>query len=50
MERGDFDSFHIMSTAGLAMTSIDWRVARQFAFFENNFNWKRYPPSTTPCK
>jgi hypothetical protein len=42
MERGDFDSFHIMSTAGLAMTSIDWRVARQFAFFENNFNWKRY--------
>ncbi|MGB9471328.1 MAG: hypothetical protein WBQ59_18415 [Candidatus Acidiferrum sp.] len=42
VERGDFDSFHIMSTAGLAMTSIDWRVARQFAFFENNFNWKRY--------
>ncbi len=42
MERGDFDSFHIMSTAGLAMTSIDWRVARQFAFFENNFNWTRY--------
>ncbi len=41
MERGDFDGFHIMSTAGLAMTSIDWRVARQFAFFENNFNWKR---------
>jgi hypothetical protein len=41
MERGDFDSFHIMSTAGSAMTSIDWRVARQFAFFENNFNWKR---------
>lgn len=42
MERGDFDSFHIMSTAGVAMTSIDWRVARQFAFFENNFNWKSY--------
>ncbi len=42
MERGDFDGFHIMSTAGLAMTSISWRVARQFAFFENNFNWKRY--------
>jgi hypothetical protein len=31
-----------MSTAGLAMTSISLRVARQFAFFENNFNWKRY--------
>src|SRR5271155_2169924 len=42
MERGDFDSFHIVSTAGLAMTSIHWRVARQFAFFENNFSWKRY--------
>ncbi|HKN24261.1 MAG TPA: hypothetical protein VJX72_05385 [Candidatus Acidoferrum sp.] len=42
MERGDFDGFHFMSTAGLAMTSISWRVARQFAFFENNFNWKRY--------
>jgi hypothetical protein len=42
MERGSFDGFHLMSTAGLAMTSIDWRVARQFAFFENNFNWKRY--------
>jgi hypothetical protein len=42
MERGDFDHFHIISTAGLAMTSLNWRVARQFAFFENNFNWKRY--------
>jgi hypothetical protein len=42
MERGDFDGVHIVSTAGLAMTSISWRVARQFAFFENNFNWKRY--------
>ena len=42
MERGDFDGFHLMSTAGLAMTSINWRVARQFAFFENNFNCKRF--------
>jgi hypothetical protein len=42
MERGDFDSFHMISTAGLAMTSVSLRVARQFAFFENNFNWKRY--------
>jgi hypothetical protein len=42
VERGDFDGFHLMSTAGLAMTSISWRVARQFAFFENNLNWKRY--------
>ena len=42
VERGDFDSFHIISTAGLAMTSISWRMARQFAFFENNVNWKRF--------
>jgi hypothetical protein len=42
MERGSFDGFHIMSTAGLAMTSIRLRAARQFAFFENNLNWKRY--------
>jgi hypothetical protein len=42
MERGSFDGFHVFSTAGLAITSIDWRVARQFAFFENSFNWKRY--------
>ena len=42
VERGDFDSFHIMSTAGIAMTWIALRPARQFAFFENNFNWKRY--------
>jgi hypothetical protein len=42
VERGDFNSFHMISTAGLAMTSIQWRMARQFAFFENNLNWKRY--------
>lgn len=42
VERGDFNSFHMISTAGLAMTSINWRVAREFAFFENNLNWKRF--------
>jgi len=42
VERGDFNSFHMISTAGLAMTSIKWRMARQFAFFENNLNWKRF--------
>jgi hypothetical protein len=41
-EDGDFDHLHFISTAGLAVSSIDWRVARQFAFFENNLNWKRY--------
>jgi hypothetical protein len=42
MERGSFDGFRMMSTAGLAITSISLRVERQFAFFENTFNWKRY--------
>ncbi len=42
MEHGAFDGFHVMSTAGLAMTSINLRVERQFAFFENTANWKRY--------
>jgi len=41
-ERGDYDGFHLMSTEGLAVTSIAWRVSRQFAFFENNLSWKKY--------
>ena len=41
-ESGDFDHTRIYSTAGIAVTSIQWKVARQFAFFENNLSWKRY--------
>jgi|SRR5579885_256165 hypothetical protein len=41
-ERGDFNRVRFFSTAGLAVTTIQWRVARQFAFFENTFSWKRY--------
>jgi hypothetical protein len=41
-EDGDFDHLHILSTEGVAVTSIGWSVAREFAFFENNLNWKRY--------
>jgi hypothetical protein len=41
-ETGDFDHTRLYSTAGIAVTSIQWKVARQFAFFENNFSWKRY--------
>jgi hypothetical protein len=40
-EYGDFDHLHLLSTAGIAVTSVNWSVARQFAFFENNLNWKR---------
>jgi hypothetical protein len=42
LERGDYNGFHIISTAGLAATWINWKPARRFAFFENNLNWKRY--------
>jgi hypothetical protein len=42
MERGDFNSFHFISTAGVAATWITLDPARQFLFFENNLNWKRY--------
>jgi hypothetical protein len=41
-EKGDFDSFHLISTAGLAMTWVSLAPARRFAFFENNLNWTRY--------
>ena len=41
-EQGSFDHFRIYSTAGLALTSIQWKVARQFAFFENTWSWKQF--------
>ena len=41
-EMGDFEHTRLYSTAGVALTSIQWKMARQFAFFENNFSWKRY--------
>jgi len=41
-EAGDFEHTRFYSTAGVAVTSIQWKVARQFAFFENNLSWKRY--------
>jgi hypothetical protein len=41
-ESGDFEHTRFYSTAGIAVTSIKWKVARQFAFFENNFSWRRF--------
>jgi hypothetical protein len=41
-EKGDFNTARYFFTAGIAATSIEWRVMRQFAFFENTFSWKRY--------
>ncbi|HKW64406.1 MAG TPA: hypothetical protein VJN89_17780 [Candidatus Acidoferrum sp.] len=42
LEFGSFDHFRMFSTAGVAVTSIQWKVARQFAFFENTWSWKQY--------
>ena len=42
VEYGSFDRFRLYSTVGVALTSIQWKVARQFAFFENTWSWKQY--------
>ena len=42
LDYGSFDHFRLFSTAGVALTSIQWKVARQFAFFENTWSWKQY--------
>jgi len=41
-EYGSFDHLRCYSTAGIAVTSIQWKVARQFAFFENTWSWKQH--------
>ncbi len=41
-EGGSFDNFHYTSTSGFAVTRINWRPDRQFAFFENGVSYKRY--------
>ena len=41
-ETGRFDSARLYSTAGIAITTVHWRAARQFVFLENDFSWKRY--------
>jgi hypothetical protein len=40
-EKGDFEHRRLSSTFGLAMTSILWHVAREFAFFENTASLSR---------
>ena len=41
-ETGEFDRARFYGTAGVAFTTLGSRAARQFAFFENDFSWKRY--------
>jgi len=38
---GDFDHLRYTDTFGLAMTSIGWHVAREFAFLENSISFGR---------
>jgi hypothetical protein len=40
-EKGDFDHLRFDDTFGLAMTSIAWHVAREFAFAENTISLGR---------
>ncbi|HLJ24207.1 MAG TPA: hypothetical protein VKT71_08885 [Candidatus Acidoferrales bacterium] len=37
--RGDFDHLRLSDTFGLAMTSIAWHLAREFAFAENTISF-----------
>jgi hypothetical protein len=39
-ERGGYEGFHFSSTTGVALTTIDWKLDRPFAFFENEFCYK----------
>jgi len=39
---GSFDRLQFSSTVGLAMTTILWHLAREFAFFENTVSYNRY--------
>jgi hypothetical protein len=41
IERGSFDDAHLLSTTGIAVSAIDWRAERQFAFTENTFSYRR---------
>ena len=39
---GSFDAFHYTSTAGLGISTLQWKIDRPFVFFENTLSYKRY--------
>jgi hypothetical protein len=41
IDRGSFDDVHFLSTSGIAISAIDWRAERQFAFTENTLSYRR---------
>ncbi len=42
VEGGSFESFHYMTTFGVALTRVDWHPDRQFGFSETGFFYKHY--------
>lgn len=41
LESGDFNSAHLSSTVGIAVSDIHWKPDRQFGFLETSFFYKR---------
>ena len=41
-EHGSFDQMRLSSTVGLALTSIAWHIAREFAFMEDTLSLSRH--------
>ena len=41
-EGGTYDKFHYSSTAGLALSTLQWRLDRPYLFFENALSYTRY--------
>jgi hypothetical protein len=37
---GNFDSFHMSSTTGLALSTLGWKLDRPYLFFENEASYK----------
>jgi hypothetical protein len=41
-EGGTYDRFHYSSTAGLALSTLRWRLDRPYLFLENSLSYTRY--------
>ena len=41
-EGGDFEKTHYMSTSGIGVELLKWKMQRPFVFFENSINYKRF--------
>jgi len=41
-EGGSYDSFHYSSTAGAALSTLQWKLDRPYLFFENSLSYTRY--------